>query len=157
MISDTDCYKQGTTLLIFFFFYTNSFRNWVKFWVKNIGQTFLHTQQYLRKWSFLTDLQHSFPILLLCMHTLTSSVTRTRLQWNFHNTDTIGTLPNCSVKLRGVALTVLWSSLSMQCDRLGPDQASVIRNREVSLIRRSSKYIVHVSKADRFGPSWASV
>ena len=42
--------------------------------------------------------------------------------------------------LGGVVLTVLWSLLTMQYDRLGPDQASVIQNREVSLIRRSSKY-----------------
>ena len=35
----------------------------------------------------------------------------------------------------------------MQCDRLWPDHASIIQNREVSLIRRSSKM------ANRLGPS----
>ena len=45
-----------------------------------------------------------------------------------------------AITLGGVALAVLWSLLTMQYDHLGWDHAIVIRNREMSLIRRSGKY-----------------
>ena len=45
-----------------------------------------------------------------------------------------------AIVLGGVALIILLSSITIQCDRLGQDYASVIRYREVSLVRRSGKY-----------------
>ena len=45
-----------------------------------------------------------------------------------------------AIALGDVVLTILWSWLIMQYDRLGWDHVSIIWNREVSLIRRSSKY-----------------
>ena len=51
-----------------------------------------------------------------------------------------------------MALTILYGSLTMQYDGSGPDQVSVLRNREVPLIQMSG-IKVHVSIPDRLGPS----
>ena len=52
------------------------------------------------------------------------------IQWNLFGTAALA----LAIKFGDMALT-------MQYDRLGMDRASVIRNREVSLIWRSSKYM----------------